>query len=134
MNAPRFLSETDQARLHTILESSFFPVPTADQRKALEDILANASPAENFDAMSADMIGFHDKVRLESPDDPEDAFEFEIVMPAEADVDQDKISILLPVSLAALGRKRGDIISWEIRDARRVMRIASISKCVEATA
>jgi transcription elongation GreA/GreB family factor len=52
-------------------------------------------------------------------------------MPAESAPDEDRISVLLPVALACLGRRRGDTITWECPRGNREMRIAAVEKSGE---
>lgn len=72
--------------------------------------------------------GLHDTITLHSPRDPRDRFTFSIVMPREADVDADRISILTPLCLAVIGRGRGAMVEWEAPAGRREMCIHLIGK------
>ena len=49
-------------------------------------------------------------------------------MPAEADLDQDLISVLTPIGLAVLGRRIGERISWETPAGTREMTITAVRK------
>ena len=49
-------------------------------------------------------------------------------MPHEADPGSSLISVLAPLSLALIGRKRGELVTWAANGALREMRITSISK------
>lgn len=50
-----------------------------------------------------------------------------IVLPADADIHQKKISVLAPVSIALLGFKEGDCLDWEMPGGRRHIQILSVT-------
>ncbi|MFD2256353.1 GreA/GreB family elongation factor [Luteolibacter algae] len=122
------LNRADKLRLKTYIEDeNQRPRPNADQRTALLDFLSLAKVPKESSNLE-DFVGLHDRVVIESSQNPTDSFAFSIVMPEEADIDADLISILSPVSLAALGRKSGDTIQWEAPGGIREMRIISIMR------
>ncbi|MGC4016529.1 MAG: GreA/GreB family elongation factor [Luteolibacter sp.] len=73
-------------------------------------------------------VELHDRVTLVSPVDASDWFQLEIVLPAEADLDQDRIPVTSAVSLAVLGQKVGERAVWETQAGTREMTIASLQK------
>ena len=73
-------------------------------------------------------VALGDRVTLVSPLDSRDWYEPEIVMPGEADLDQDLISILTPMGFAILGRRIGDRASWETPIGTREMTITSVRR------
>lgn len=79
-------------------------------------------------------MGFNDRVSLVCLADSLDSFDLQVVMPAEADLDQNRISVLLPVSLAVIGRRRGEQVSWDTPHGPREMKITGVSKLEEVTA
>lgn len=125
------ISEADQQRLHSILDHlAPGPWPNAEQTAALKGLLkksGKAHPAEDL----GDYVSFLDDVSLISPTDPRDSFDFRIVMPADADLDDDSLSVLLPVAVAVLGRRTGDTVSWECPRGIREMRVANVVKSTE---
>ncbi len=122
------LDEADKRSLKSILNHETpAPWPTQDQAAALRKILSKAAKATSGEE-SRDAIGLNDRISLVSPTDPSDTFDFQIVMPAESDLDEDRISILFPVSLAVLGRRLGEIVTWECPRGTRQMRVASVGK------
>lgn len=128
MNMPVYLTEADQQSLNCIIESdTFYPKPSFEQKSAIEKILSEASKSPT-PGDSHSYVGLKDRVSLVSPLDSRDYFNFRIVMPEDADADRDLISVLLPVSLAILGRRCGENVSWEGPQGTRAMRIVAISK------
>lgn len=125
------LSAADKACLRDILNlATPGPKPTAEQNSALKKILSKSAKTAD-DANLANHVGIHDKVSLVSPQNPLDYFNLQIVPPAEANADNDLISLFLPVSLAILGRRNGEAVTFEGPEGPREMRIFSISKCEE---
>lgn len=124
----RFLSIEDLQQLRALINhDASSPWPTPEQGVLLKNILVEASsPATAAEAAS--WIGLGDRVSLVSPKDSQDYFNFTIVLPADADPDQDLISILFPISLSVIGCKCGENVSWETPRGTREMRIVSISK------
>jgi regulator of nucleoside diphosphate kinase len=59
-----------------------------------------------------DVITMNSQVRLISPDGEEE--DYTLVFPNEADVMNNKISILAPVGTAMIGYKVGDVIEWPV--------------------
>lgn len=73
--------------------------------------------------------GLGDQIALVSVRDPGDFFSLQVVLPREANVDLDRISVILPISLAVLGRPSGEVVSWDTSHGIREMRIVAIRKC-----
>ena len=114
-------------RLKNILDDLIIPHPNLEQRKTLTEILAKSKVPKD-DASLESHIGFHDRVTLVSPTDSRDFFNLEIVMPDAADIDHDRISVLMPICLATLGKRCGENVSWPAHGGTREMRIISIVK------
>lgn len=130
MNSLIVLNEADQLRLHSIIHrSATAPHPNHDQTSLLHEILsaARTSPAEP-DFLT--YVGFGDITTLVSPVDSQDFYRFRIVMPHESDVDQDHISIFMPIATAVIGRPVGQRVSWTTPSGVREMRIISVRKSV----
>jgi len=123
-----YLSEADQQSLRSIIESdAYYPKPKAGQKSAIGKILSSAEESHAIEDFQSH-VGFNDRVSLVSPLDSRDYFNLRIVMPEAADPDQDMISVLLPVSLAILGRRCGEKVFWEGSQGIREMRIVAVTK------
>ena len=56
-----------------------------------------------------------------------------LVYPIDADIDQDRISVMTPVGVALIGLKAGQSITWRDRaDRRHKLTIVSVDACVSA--
>ena len=126
MRTNLLLSEADHARLSALLNEDV-PRPSGEQRAALEEFLSAAAIARRTEELE-ERVGLHDQVTLISPLDPNDWIQFEIVPPAEADVDADLIPVTAPISLAVLGLKSGDPVAWEAPGGLRKMLISAVRK------
>lgn len=122
------LEAASRARLNDLLENpDALPRLNSEQREALSDWLLETRVAKK-DSDLEGRVGLYDRVTLVSPTDSRDWYKLEIVFPLEADVDEDRISVLAPVSLAVLGRKDGDRVSWNTPAGSRTMKIIAVQK------
>lgn len=122
------LSEYDASDLHSELNrSDSLPKLLPDQRDALRSLL-ETSPATADDAIMETRVALHDKVTLVCRNDPTDWYQMEIVLPHQADLDADRIPVVHPMCLAALGRCLGDEVSWDTTHGIRTMKITRIQK------
>ncbi len=131
MKTSLHLSEADQQRLHSILDHlAPGPWPNAEQAAALKGLLKKSGKAHSAEELG-DHVSFLDDVSLVSPADPRDSFDFRIVMPGDADLDDDSLSVLLPVAVAVLGRRVGETVAWEGPRGIREMKVAKVVKSAE---
>ncbi|WP_316749225.1 GreA/GreB family elongation factor [Pedobacter gandavensis] len=55
-------------------------------------------------------------------------FSFKIVMPEEANIKVQKVSVFAPISIALFGYRTGDIITWEMPDGIQEFKILEVNK------
>ena len=101
---------------------------------ALENLLEHASILDPEHPALESRVGLCDPVTLISPEDRSDWYQMEIVHPAEACVDEDRISLAHPMSLAVLGRRLGETVQWDTGHGLRTLRLESIEKAALAGA
>jgi regulator of nucleoside diphosphate kinase len=58
--------------------------------------------------------------------DTEEIERYQLVYPPDADVTQDRISVLAPIGTALLGYRRGDIVEWRVPQGRRRLAITKV--------
>lgn len=134
MKPLRLFDEAGHARLvHLSTSSDTNPRLTPIQREELADLLKESAVTADPPEL-ARRVALGDRVKLISPHDPEDWYELELVLPSEADIDADRISLFTPVGLSLLGRRSGNTIAWEAPAGMREMTIVSVSKPVTALA
>lgn len=128
MNTPILLSGADLLRLRSIIQHEQPPpYPLYAEQQMLEALLNSAKTSARVSSLEQ-RAGFYDEVTLVSPADSRDYFKLIPVLPHEADLDADRISICKPMCAAALGRKTGDLIQWSTPSGPREMRLISIRK------
>jgi regulator of nucleoside diphosphate kinase len=79
-----------------------------------------------------DVITMNSAVQLRDLDSEEDLV-FKLVFPSDANVKENKISILAPIGTALLGYRVGDIIEWEVPAGRRKLEIKKVIYQPEAS-
>ena len=72
-----------------------------------------------------DVITMHSKAHLTDLDSGEELV-YTLVFPNEADIRQDKISVLAPIGTAMLGYRAGDIFEWPVPDGIRRLQVKSL--------
>jgi hypothetical protein len=117
------LSSEDLSTLQAMLDSTTRRVAPPEAEK-LKYLIQNSSPSDCW----KDRAGLSDRVFLVCPTDSSDTYEFTLALPGEENVDEDRIPVTAPICLAALGRRIGDVISWETARGTREMRIEKIEK------
>ena len=72
-----------------------------------------------------DVITMHSTAHLVDLESGEELI-YTLVFPSEADIRQDKISVLAPIGTAMLGYRVGDVFEWPVPDGLRRLQIAGL--------
>lgn len=129
MKSPIVINRADYAHIESLLHGSIPPpLPDPDQHLFLQSLLESATVLRDGHSREKRHAGFHDRITLVSPKDSRDFYKFSIVLPREADIDAEHISVLTPLCLAVLGRACGQMVTWETPAGTREMRIIAIDK------
>jgi regulator of nucleoside diphosphate kinase len=93
----------------------------------IEELEAELNRAIIVDAdkIPPDVVTMNSKVYLRDMDTGKDEF-YQLVYPEDADIEQNKISILAPIGTAILGYKVGDVIEWKVPAGLRRLKIKKI--------
>lgn len=93
----------------------------------IEELEAELNRAIIVDAdkIPPDVVTMNSKVYLRDMDTGKDEF-YQLVYPEDADIEQNKISILAPIGTAILGYKVGDVIEWKVPAGVRRLKIKKI--------
>jgi regulator of nucleoside diphosphate kinase len=93
----------------------------------IEELEAELNRAIIVDAdkIPPDIVTMNSKAYLRDMDTGKDEF-YQLVYPEDADIEQNKISILAPIGTAILGYKVGDIIEWKVPAGLRKLKIKKI--------
>lgn len=100
---------------------------TAKKKDFLKDLelelnRANIEPPE---MIPPDIITMNSKVLLRDLESEEETI-YTLVYPEDADLFEDKISVLAPVGTAILGFREGDIIDWDVPDGIVKLKVEKI--------
>jgi regulator of nucleoside diphosphate kinase len=72
-----------------------------------------------------DVITMHSEAQLIDLDSGEELV-YTLVFPSEADIRQDKISVLAPIGTAMLGYRAGDMFEWPVPDGVRRLQVQGV--------
>jgi regulator of nucleoside diphosphate kinase len=79
----------------------------------------------NKDALPPFTVRLNSKVTVVSLD-TQRVMEFQIVMPEQADIDQQKVSILSPMGTALIGFRKGEEVLWKVPAGLKRFRILDV--------
>jgi regulator of nucleoside diphosphate kinase len=127
-----YITEYDMARLRELLEvAKGFSYRGRDDLKQLEAEL-NRGRLVDPREVPEDVITMNSRVCLVDLDTGEE-MTYTLVFPNEADIDQDKISVLAPIGTAMLGYRVGDTFEWEVPAGLRRLKVREILYQPEAS-
>jgi regulator of nucleoside diphosphate kinase len=127
-----YITEYDMARLRELLEvAKGFSYRGRDDLKQLEAELNRGKLVDPRD-VPEDVITMNSRVCLIDLDTGEEMI-YTLVFPNEADIDQDKISVLAPIGTAMLGYRVGDTFEWEVPAGLRRLKVREILYQPEAS-
>lgn len=113
MSRQIFITERDKQRLHKFInEAKEFGEGNQESLKELEQELSRAQVVTSL-KIPRDVITMNSKVLLKDLDSGEEMV-YTLVYPADADLMENKISVLAPVGTAILGFRKGDMVDWKV--------------------
>lgn len=115
MSRQIFITVVDKERLEKLInEAKEFQPGSKEYLRNLERELnrARVVPSEKI---PHNVITMNSKVSLKDLESDEKMI-YTLVYPPEANLQENKISILAPIGTAILGFREGDIIEWEVPD------------------
>ena len=126
-----YVTSQDKERLQQLLAMS----ATSDPRqqgdwRALAEELRRATIVPPNE-VPADVITMNSRADLVDLDTGE-TVTFTLVFPPEADVEQEKISVLAPIGAGMLGYRVGDEFEWKVPGGIRRMKVARVRYQPEA--
>ena len=119
------ICRADRERLEALIDAARMGCRVReDYLAALEGELSRARvvPAGK---VPPDVVTMNSVVRLRDLDSDE-AEEYELVYPAEADMEHNRISVLAPIGTAILGYRVGDVIAWPVPAGLRRLRVEEV--------
>ena len=97
---------------------------SAYNKRKLLDELEYASVMK-ADELPDDAICIESKVEIEEEISGK-KFKFQIVLPTEADMTRQKISVFAPIGIALIGYRRGSRIQWEMPDGIKTFKVLNV--------
>lgn len=98
-------------------------------KNRLKDEVKNAKVYDDID-LPDDVVSLYTEAKIESTENNQQ-FVFKLVLPKDANIKQQKVSIFAPISIALLGYQTGDLIQWEMPDGIKAFKIISVRKLLE---
>ena len=125
MSKQIFITELDKERLQrTMNEAKEYNLGDRNCLRNLEKELDRAQIVAS-QKIPHDVITMNSKVMLKDLDTGEEIM-YTLVYPPDADLMEDKISVLAPVGTAMLGFREGEAITWEVPDGMVRLKVEKI--------
>ena len=119
------ISFADHDRLLKLIDSARLDWRVSgDHLQALEGELARATLVES-DELPPDVVAMHSNVWFYDLDTDESE-RYTLVLPSEADVTCNRISVLAPIGTALLGFRVGDTLKWRVPQGTRRLKITQV--------
>ncbi|WP_235334138.1 nucleoside diphosphate kinase regulator [Pelosinus fermentans] len=120
-----FITNLDKKKLQRliVLEEEFQP----GNKDYLDDLTYELERAvvTQPEEIPADVITMHSQVVLKDLDNDEELI-YTLVYPDEANIAEDKISVLAPIGTAILGYRVGDTLDWKIPNGTLRLKVDKI--------
>ncbi len=120
------VTESDMNRLEKLLEM-LEDAPGVRDKEHLAQLDEELRRAKVVAPRSipADVITMNSRIRVKDLD-TETEMVYHLVFPGEADVEQNKISILAPIGTALIGYRVGDTLEWKVPAGVKRLKIEEI--------
>jgi regulator of nucleoside diphosphate kinase len=120
------ITENDRERLEVLLASEF--ALAIGPNKYLDDLRAELDRAEAMrpEEVPRNVVTMNSTVVLRDLDTKEKET-YTLVFPDEADIANDRLSVLAPVGTAILGERVGDVIRWRVPQGWRRLKIERVA-------
>lgn len=119
------ISSLDKARLTPLLDSARLDARIAQANLALLEREVGRATVRPPQAMPADVVAMHSRVAFVDLASGE-VEQYTLVYPNEADMAQNRISVLAPIGTALLGYRVGDVVQWQVPAGSRQLQITSV--------
>ena len=125
------VTESDYVRLLSLVRS-FRRLHQYDTERLdeLENKL-NRATILNLDEVPADVVTMNSRVRIKDLSSGRE-FTYQIVFPKDADISENRISVLAPIGTALLGYRTGASVEWRVPSGIRRLRILDVEFQPEA--
>ena len=118
------LTQQDRTKLRKMISDILLTELDGTGHVSALDVELERAAAVDSAEIPPDVITMRSRVRLAFGDDEDE--EYTLVYPEEADMSENRISVLSPVGTAILGYRAGDVVSWDVPDGSIAIRINSV--------
>lgn len=120
-----YITDNDMVRLEELLEAA--GENTTRDNKHLEELSSELMKAEVVESrdIPTNVITMNSEVLFQDLDNDESKT-YKLVFPREANLEQNKVSILAPIGTAMIGSRVGQIIRWHAPAGERRMKVVKI--------
>jgi regulator of nucleoside diphosphate kinase len=126
-----YITSQDKQRLEELLaEAAGFDPRKQGDLKALAEELRRAVIVDPKE-VPADVITMNSRAELIDLDSGE-TVTFSLVFPPQANIDEEKISVLAPIGAGMLGYRVGDEFEWKVPEGVRRMKVTKVHYQPEA--
>ena len=126
-----YITSQDKQHLEELLvEAAVFDPRKQGDLKALEEELRRAVIVDPKE-VPADVITMNSRAELIDLDSGE-TVTFSLVFPPQANIDEEKISVLAPIGAGMLGYRVGDEFEWKVPEGVRRMKVTKVHYQPEA--
>jgi regulator of nucleoside diphosphate kinase len=120
-----FVTEDDMARLRELVRQGRMAAhKDQDHLSELDSELERAEVIAAGEVMP-DVVTMHSTVRVRDVDTGT-SMVYTLVFPVEADIEQQRISVLAPIGTALLGFRTGDVFEWKTPGRTRRLQIEEV--------
>lgn len=120
-----YITDGDMKRLQGLIETgSGFGHRDKKHLMDLEDELSRARVVPSKD-IPEDVITMNSRVRLIDLNSGEE-MTYSLVFPGDANIDENKISVLAPIGTALIGYSVGDMIEWKVPGGLKKLKVEEI--------
>jgi regulator of nucleoside diphosphate kinase len=120
-----YVAEDDRAKLELLLRrTSVLEPEQAPYLAALAGELSRARVVPRS-KIPADVVTMNSVVRLRDLE-ADEVETYTLVYPSEADIGQNRLSVLAPVGTALIGYRAGDVVEWPVPAGVRRFRIEEV--------
>ena len=120
-----YITEYDLKRLKELVQVG---ISFAERdRESLEKLQGELDRAHIVEptAVPGDVVTMNSRVRFKDLDTTQDKV-YTLVFPSEANLEQERISVLAPIGTAILGYRAGDTVEWRVPGGIKRVRIEEI--------
>jgi regulator of nucleoside diphosphate kinase len=117
------LSEKDFQIIHDLIKNQSAVQQTKEIRYLAEEL--KKAKVVKDKKIAADIVQLNSTVQVEDQSTNK-TMDFQIVLPSQANLKENKISILAPIGIALIGFKKDQLVEWQMPAGKRTLKIVKV--------